>query len=116
MQGTGNLFSKIYAIDNLRLAYKNAKKGKGWYKEVKEIEKDLDRYLNELRESLINHTYHTSPYEIFTRIEGQKEREIYKLAGSLKSMSRPLMRIWMVALMGGRLLSKLSMIRMSISR
>ena len=79
MQGTGNLFSKIYAIDNLRLAYKNAKKGKGWYKEVKEIEKDLDRYLNELRESLINHTYHTSPYEIFTRIEGQKEREIYKL-------------------------------------
>ena len=79
MQGTGNLFSKIYAIDNLRLAYKNAKKGKGWYKEVKEIEKDLDRYLNELRESLINHTYHTSPYEIFTRVEGQKEREIYKL-------------------------------------
>lgn len=79
MQGTGNLFSKIYAIDNLRLAYKNAKKGKGWYKEVKEIEKELDRYLNELRESLINHTYHTSPYEIFTRIEGQKEREIYKL-------------------------------------
>lgn len=79
MQGTGNLFSKIYAIDNLRLAYKNAKKGKGWYKEVKEIEKDLDRYLNELRESLINHTYHTSPYEIFTRIEGQKEWEIYKL-------------------------------------
>ena len=79
MQGTGNLFSKIYAIDNLRLAYKNAKKGKGWYKEVKEIEKDLDRYLNELRESLINHTYHTSPYVIFTRIEGQKEREIYKL-------------------------------------
>lgn len=79
MQGTGNLFSKIYAIDNLHLAYKNAKKGKGWYKEVKEIEKDLDRYLKELRESLINHTYHTSPYEIFTRIEGQKEREIYKL-------------------------------------
>lgn len=79
MQGTGNLFSKIYAIDNLRLAYKNAKKGKGWYKEVKEIEKDLDRYLNELRESLINHTYHTSPYEVFTRVEGQKEREIYKL-------------------------------------
>lgn len=79
MQGTGDLFSKIYAIDNLRLAYKNAKKGKGWYKEVKEIEKDLDHYLNELRESLINHTYHTSAYEVFTRVEGQKEREIYKL-------------------------------------
>ena len=79
MQGTGDLFSKIYAIDNLRLAYKNAKKGKGWYKEVKEIEKDLDRYLNELRESLINHTYHTSAYEVFTRVEGKKEREIYKL-------------------------------------
>ena len=43
MQGTGNLFSKIYAIDNLRLAYKNAKKGKGWYKEVKERFRSLSQ-------------------------------------------------------------------------
>lgn len=79
MEGTKYLFAKIYSKDNLRKAYKNAKKGKGWYAEVKEVEKDLDHYLDELRESLINHTYKTSPYEVFTKVEGNKEREIYKL-------------------------------------
>ena len=42
MEGTKYLFAKIYSKDNLRKAYKNAKKGKGWYAEVKEVEKDLD--------------------------------------------------------------------------
>lgn len=79
MEGTKCLFAKIYSKDNLRKAYKNAKKGKGWYAEVREVEKDLDHYLDELRESLINHTYKTSPYEVFTKVEGNKEREIYKL-------------------------------------
>ena len=79
MQNTGDLFSKICDMANLRKAFHNARKGKGWYKEVKEVESDLEHYLEELRKSLINHTYKTSPYEIFTKIEGNKEREIYKL-------------------------------------
>lgn len=45
MKDTGDLFSKICDMDNLRKAHKNAKRGKGWYAEVKCIEKDLDHYL-----------------------------------------------------------------------
>ena len=66
-------------MDNLRKAHKNAKRGKGWYAEVKRIEKDLDHYLRRLQENLIEHRYHTSDYETFVRKEGSKEREIYKL-------------------------------------
>ena len=66
-------------MDNLFLAYKNAKKGKGWYKEVKEIEKNPWYYLGLLQEMMINHNYHTSKYETFMRKEGKKVREIYKL-------------------------------------
>lgn len=35
MKDTGDLFSKICDMDNLRKAHKNAKRGKGWYAEVK---------------------------------------------------------------------------------
>lgn len=79
MKDTGDLFSKICDMDNLRKAHKNAKRGKGWYAEVKRIEKDLDHYLRRLQENLIEHRYHTSNYETFIRKEGSKEREIYKL-------------------------------------
>ena len=40
MKRVGNLFEEITSMDNLKLAYANAKRGKGWYHEVKEIEKE----------------------------------------------------------------------------
>lgn len=79
MKRYGHLFEKVVSMDNLFLAYKNAKKGKGWYKEVKEIEKNPWYYLGLLQEMMINHNYHTSDYETFMRKEGKKVREIYKL-------------------------------------
>ncbi len=79
MKGTGDLFSKICEMDNLRKAHKNAKRGKGWYAEVKQVERSLDKHLQRLQTSLIDHTYKTSDYEVFTKTEGKKEREIYKL-------------------------------------
>jgi len=79
MKRYDNLFEKIYDIENLRKAHKNAKKGKGWYKEVKMIDEDPDKYLKQIQEMLINHTYHTSEYEIFYKTEGKKIRKIYKL-------------------------------------
>lgn len=79
MKGTGDLFSKICDMDNLKKAHRNAKKGKGWYQEVKQVEKNLDKALEKLQSSLMEHTYKTSDYEIFTKQEGEKEREIYKL-------------------------------------
>lgn len=79
MKRYGHLFEKIVSMDNLFRAYKNAKKGKGWYKEVKEIEKNPWYYLGLLQEMFLNHEYHTSEYETFFRKEGRKVREIYKL-------------------------------------
>lgn len=79
MKRYGYLFEKIYSMDNLQLAHQNARKGKGWYLEVKEVDDHIDYYLDQLQQMLINHTYHTSKYTKFIRKEGQKEREIYKL-------------------------------------
>lgn len=79
MKRYGNLYEKIYNMDNLRLAHQNAKKGKGWYKEVKMIDSNPEFYLEQLQSMLINKTYKTSEYETFIKKEGGKEREIFKL-------------------------------------
>ncbi len=79
MKNTGNLFSKICDMDNLKKAHKNAKKGKGWYYEVKQVDKNLEKALLHLQNSLIEHTYKTSKYKVFYKKEGEKKREIYRL-------------------------------------
>lgn len=79
MKRYGNLYEQICSMDNLRKAHQNAKKGKGWYQEVKEVEADVEGYLTKLQEMLVNHTYHTSNYEKFIKRENEKEREIFKL-------------------------------------
>ena len=66
-------------MENLLLAHKNASKGKRYYKEVVEFENDKENLLSSLRDSLINKTYKTSEYEIFTKNCGDKVREIYRL-------------------------------------
>ena len=66
-------------MDNLRKAHQNARKGKGWYEEVKAVNADEETYLTALQEMLVNHTYHTSEYESFIKKENGKEREIFKL-------------------------------------
>jgi len=79
MTGTKDLFNSICSIDNLYRAYQNAKSGKGWYKEVKQIEKRPFYYLAGLQYMLKNHLFKTSEYEIFILNEGKKKRDVYKL-------------------------------------
>ena len=79
MKRYGNLYEKICDLDNLKLAHKNAQKGKGWYKEVKEINANPDYYLKKLQNMLINKIYKTSEYETFMKNDTGKERKIYKL-------------------------------------
>lgn len=79
MKRYGNLYEKICSMDNLYLAFQHAKKGKGWYKEVQQIEKRPYYYLAGLQWMLQNHLYKTSEYATFTKKDGKKEREIYKL-------------------------------------
>jgi len=79
MKRHGNLYEKIYDLENLRLAHHNARKGKGWYTEVKMINEDEDHYLKILQDLLINKTYETSEYQTFTKTDGLKNRLIHKL-------------------------------------
>ena len=79
MTGTKDLFNTICSMDNLYRAFQNAKSGKGWYKEVKQIEKRPYYYLAGLQYMLRNKLFHTSEYEIFLLNEGKKKRDVYKL-------------------------------------
>lgn len=79
MTGTKDLFNSICSMDNLYRAYQNAKSGKGWHKEVKQIEKRPFYYLAGLQYMLKNHLFKTSEYEIFILNEGKKKRDVYKL-------------------------------------
>lgn len=80
MKRIGNLFNKICTIENFRLAYKRATKGKKNYKEVQQIEKfGVEQFLENLLEEVKTHKYKTSKYKVFNLKTGGKWREIYKL-------------------------------------
>jgi hypothetical protein len=79
MKRYGNLYQKIYSKENLQLAHQNAKKGKGWYEEVKMVDANPDFYLGLLQNKLKYKTFQTSEYEIFIKKDSGKEREISKL-------------------------------------
>jgi len=77
----GNIYPKIYEIDNLKLAHQRAKKDKSFYKEVKMVDSNLDYYMRLLQDMLKNKTYLVSEndYVMFEKYDKGKVREIYKL-------------------------------------
>lgn len=79
MKRVGDLYDKIYSYENIKLAFRNAKKGKRTYSEVRKIEANPDYYLGQIHNMLKNNTFKNSEYEIFTRQCGDKTREIFKL-------------------------------------
>lgn len=80
MKRIGFLYEKICSIDNLKLAYENAKRNKKHYKQVQEFEKeDINKKLLELQQLLINQQYKTSEYKTFQIKERGKLRVIYSL-------------------------------------
>lgn len=79
MKRYGNLYEKIYDIDNLKLAFNNAKHDKSRYGAVKKVESNKEFYLTNIQNMLISKTYHTGDYKISTIWDKTKERKIYKL-------------------------------------
>jgi len=79
MKRYGNLFYKICDLENIKLAHKNARKGKTFYREVKMVDADIDKYALEIQSMLKNKTFKNSEYVIFNKIDKGKMREIYKL-------------------------------------
>ncbi len=78
MKRIGNLYDRIYALDNLYLAYDKAKSGKSKTYGVIHFEKGLEDNMLQIQAELKDETYRTSEYDIFT-IHDPKEREIYRL-------------------------------------
>lgn len=78
MKRLGNLYDKIISIDNLRLADKNARKGKLSSYGVKVHDRHAEEDLLALHETLKAGTYKTSEYSTFFIYE-PKEREIFRL-------------------------------------
>lgn len=79
MKRYGNLYQKIWDLDNIKLAHKNARKGKMHYQEVQMVNADEEKYALLIQDMLKNKTFKNSKYEIFTKNDSGKERIIYKL-------------------------------------
>lgn len=79
MKRYGNIYPKIYDLDNLKLAHRNARKDKAFYKEVKMVDSNEEFYLKQIQDMLINRSYVVSEYEIKTISDKGKERELMKL-------------------------------------
>lgn len=79
MKRYGNLFERIVDIDNIKLAHKNARKGKTHYDEVKMVDADIEKYCLEIQVQLKTKEYTTSEYTMFIKNDKGKDREIYKL-------------------------------------
>lgn len=75
MKRYDNLFGRICSMDNLRLADRKARRGKKRTKNMDKFDKDPERHLRELRETLLAGKFHTSPYTHKTIYE-PKERLI----------------------------------------
>lgn len=78
MKRIGNLYERIYSIDNLQLADTIARKGKSKQPGVVEHDRNREDNIQKLHEMLKNKTYQTSEYTTFTIFE-PKERLIFRL-------------------------------------
>lgn len=86
MKTAKNLYPQVCSLENLLLAHRNARKGKGWYQEVRMMEADMavdeagiGTYIPKLQEAMRNRQYQTSPYERFIKNDYGKPRIIYRL-------------------------------------
>jgi hypothetical protein len=79
MKRIGNIFNDLCTIENLEIAYKNAKKGKSKTYGVLIFEKNKEHNLIKLQQDLLNNKFKTSKYTTFNVNENGKNRLIYKL-------------------------------------
>ena len=79
MKRCNGIFEKICTIENLREAHKNARKDKLFYREVKMVDSNVDYYLKQIQDMLVNKTYEVSKYETSIINDKGKERVLMKL-------------------------------------
>lgn len=79
MKRYGNLWTQVCLFENIELAHRKAKRGKGHYREVQMVDDDPDKHLHAIKAMLEQKTYRVASYRVMYRKEGGKTREIWKL-------------------------------------
>lgn len=79
MKTVKNIYSKIWDMDNLRMAHVNAQRGKRDHKDVIHVNEFEPYYLQKLQDILISKTFKNSPYRVFKLVDKGKQRDIYDL-------------------------------------
>ena len=79
MKRTGNLYEKICSMENIELAYQNARKNKTGYKVVKNIDANTNHYLLQVKCLLDTKSFCNAEYSHFERKERGKVRLISRL-------------------------------------
>jgi hypothetical protein len=65
----GNIYEKIISVDNLYLAEQKARRGKTHKNYIKIFDKNKDENIISLHNSLKNHEFYTSKYDVFEIFE-----------------------------------------------
>ena len=79
MKRYGNLYPKMWDIENIHTAHLNARKGKAHYSEVQMVNINSEKYFIEIQDMLKNKTFRNSEYTTYLKQDNGKEREIFKL-------------------------------------
>ena len=81
MKRYGNIYEKIYDIENLEIAHMMAKRDKSYYKEVKMVNTEPLLYLTRIQRMLQDKTYTIKSNDYSHQIinDKGKERELMKL-------------------------------------
>lgn len=79
MKRYGNLYTKMWDMENIIQAHMNARKGKSHYKEVKMVNTNEEFYLLQIQDMIKNKTFKNSEYMTFIKNDSGKERIIFKL-------------------------------------
>jgi RNA-directed DNA polymerase len=92
MKRHSNLYERICDPDNLRLADINARKGKGYQKEIAEHDKEREANIEALRQALITKIYRVPEYSTFM-VYDPKEREVSYLPYIHKVLQHAILQV-----------------------
>lgn len=79
MKRYGNLYEKICTKENLIKAHQMARKDKGLYTAVKDVDENLEERINQIQNMLTNKTYKVGNYNIGIIEDKGKKRILHKL-------------------------------------
>ena len=79
MKRYGHLWEQVISLENLWVAYQNARRGKARYKQIREFDPLAEQLMPQLQVMLASGSFRTSEYKVFQMFERGKLRTIHAL-------------------------------------